>query len=106
MATIPEFKDKFFEGEPGLLAVFDYEYDEIIDFYQRLRWMQWMASSLSMPNGSFFVACHAVTKEKSQRRSPMTKSRIVMFRNPFDTNLFRSFLRSYALVITRCHALA
>ncbi|CAK9095199.1 Hypothetical protein SCF082_LOCUS44723 [Durusdinium trenchii] len=40
MATIPEFKDKFFEGEPGLLAVFDYEYDEIIDFYQRLRWMQ------------------------------------------------------------------
>lgn len=43
MATsIPEFKDTFFEGEPGLIAVFDYDYELIIDFNQKLRWAQFI----------------------------------------------------------------
>ncbi|CAK9116823.1 unnamed protein product [Durusdinium trenchii] len=42
MAQIPPYTDDFFKGEPGLLAVFDYEYEEIIGFYQRLRWAQFL----------------------------------------------------------------
>mmetsp|Transcript_32919 Transcript_32919/g.61685 ORF Transcript_32919/g.61685 Transcript_32919/m.61685 type:complete len:233 (-) Transcript_32919:42-740(-) len=42
MATIPESKDDFFKGEPGLVAVFDYDYEAIITFYQKLRWAQFI----------------------------------------------------------------
>mmetsp|Transcript_44902 Transcript_44902/g.71340 ORF Transcript_44902/g.71340 Transcript_44902/m.71340 type:complete len:230 (-) Transcript_44902:72-761(-) len=42
MAKIPEYKDDFFEGEPGLLGVFDYEYEEIVGFYKKLRWAQFI----------------------------------------------------------------
>ncbi|CAJ1439238.1 unnamed protein product [Effrenium voratum] len=40
--AIPAYTDDFFEGEPGLLAVFDYDYEEIIGFQQRLRWAQFI----------------------------------------------------------------
>eukprot|EP00440_Ansanella_granifera_P048168 gb/GFBE01052179.1/.p1 GENE.gb/GFBE01052179.1/~~gb/GFBE01052179.1/.p1 ORF type:complete len:235 (+),score=43.62 gb/GFBE01052179.1/:1-705(+) len=36
MAYVPECKDTFFEGEPGLVGVFEYDYDEIITFRQKL----------------------------------------------------------------------
>lgn len=37
---VPQAKDDFFEGENGLVAVFDYDYEEIIDFNVKLKWAQ------------------------------------------------------------------
>eukprot|EP00931_Biecheleriopsis_adriatica_P088736 TRINITY_DN62987_c0_g1_i1.p1 TRINITY_DN62987_c0_g1~~TRINITY_DN62987_c0_g1_i1.p1 ORF type:complete len:221 (+),score=50.30 TRINITY_DN62987_c0_g1_i1:136-798(+) len=38
MVSIPEAKDVFFADEPGLVAVFDYDYDLIVEFKQKLAW--------------------------------------------------------------------
>jgi len=40
--SVPQAKDAFFEGENGLVAVFDYDYEEIIDFNVKLRWAQFL----------------------------------------------------------------
>uniref|UniRef100_A0A6T1LGT6 Uncharacterized protein n=1 Tax=Alexandrium monilatum TaxID=311494 RepID=A0A6T1LGT6_9DINO len=34
----PAAEDTFFDGEPGLAAVYDYDYEKMVDFYQKLGW--------------------------------------------------------------------
>mmetsp|Transcript_31250 Transcript_31250/g.72526 ORF Transcript_31250/g.72526 Transcript_31250/m.72526 type:complete len:226 (+) Transcript_31250:91-768(+) len=35
-------QDDFFEHEPGLVAAFDYDYDEMMDFYTKLAWARFV----------------------------------------------------------------
>lgn len=42
LSGIPAANDNFFENEPGLVASFDFDYDEVVSFYQKLRWAQFI----------------------------------------------------------------
>eukprot|EP00434_Breviolum_minutum_P018960 symbB.v1.2.016719.t2/scaffold1271.1/size203481/9 len=57
MARIPAYTDDFFEGEPGLLGVFDYEYEDIIGFYKRLRWTQFILCPPAWVSCLFCTPC-------------------------------------------------
>mmetsp|Transcript_21730 Transcript_21730/g.61020 ORF Transcript_21730/g.61020 Transcript_21730/m.61020 type:complete len:233 (+) Transcript_21730:119-817(+) len=34
--------DDFFRDEPGIIAVFDYDYEKVVAFYRKLRWAQFV----------------------------------------------------------------